>query len=219
MLGNSILESFHLLLRGLWGGNAPLDLTLHALLQHDDVLWANQKIRNLDNPEGGTCGASLQTTEGFFFFFFVRTIIPLCNITAWCVAYTLINQGPKRGFSQESHRRTILGSWENLYTSLHKEKKIFFRNSSLKVEMQWAKGVETLWIRPLNKGNWKQNRFLMLTHVCYVSHIYVLIIWNDSTFLSERTLHVHAVMARGDLLKINWTIEVHYISPAVADNE
>jgi len=35
-MGNSILvESFHLLLRGLWGGNAPLELTLHALLQHD----------------------------------------------------------------------------------------------------------------------------------------------------------------------------------------
>jgi len=46
-MGNSILvESFHLLLRGLWGGNAPLELTLHALLQHDGVFSANQKIRN-----------------------------------------------------------------------------------------------------------------------------------------------------------------------------
>lgn len=49
VLGNSILESFHLLLRGLWGGNAPLELTLHALLQHDGVLSANQKIRNLQS--------------------------------------------------------------------------------------------------------------------------------------------------------------------------
>jgi len=49
VLGNSILvESFHLLLRGLWGGNAPLELTLHALLQHDGVFSANQKIRNQD---------------------------------------------------------------------------------------------------------------------------------------------------------------------------
>lgn len=48
VLGNSILKSFHLLLRGLWSGNAPLELTMHALLQRDGVLSANQKLRNLE---------------------------------------------------------------------------------------------------------------------------------------------------------------------------
>lgn len=135
VLGNSILESFHLLLRGLWGGNAPLELTLHALLQHDGVLSANLERKGKESRILLEKFTILKVAlvvlpyrlQRVSFFVVVRTIIPLCNIPVWYVACTLINKGPKRGVSKESHRRTILGSWENLYTSLHKKKKKKFK--------------------------------------------------------------------------------------------
>lgn len=101
----------------------------------------------------------------------------------------------------------------------------YFKNSVIKknTEKSWKCNGQkvwklcecSVWIWPL-----KTKPILDVDPCIYVSHISVLDIWNDSTVWSERTLHVSQWWQEVTFYEeIGLIIEVHYISPAVADNE